>query len=100
MMMEYEREYLCWKKRQLALQMKYADTPPGLSAAQAKEEESRQQREWRAYEERGRLRLATGVRFPEEPFAGRREELLRIRRLFEERGAGAVFLSGMGALFT
>lgn len=98
MMMEYEREYLCWKKRQLALQMKYADTPPGLSAAQAKEEESRQQREWRAYEERGRLRLATGVRFPEEPFAGRREELLRIRRLFEERGAGAVFLSGMGGI--
>lgn len=95
--MEYEREFLNWKKRQLILQRKYADTPPGLSAEQAGEEEDRQLAAWEEYEERKRLKLISGVHFSEEAFAGRREELSRIHSLFEE-GAGAVFLSGMGGI--
>ena len=95
--MDYEREFLNWKERQLALQGKYADTPPGLSPQQVREEEERQRRAWEAYGERKRLRLTSTAHFPEEPFAGRREELSEIRRLFGA-GAGAVFLSGMGGI--
>ena len=75
----------------------YADTPPGLSAAQAREEEKRQRRAWEEYKERRCLKLAFTARFPEEPFAGRRQELARIHSLFEA-GAGTVFLSGMGGI--
>ena len=95
--MEYEWEFLNWRKRQLVLQRKYADTPPGLSVRLAGEEEARQHRAWEEYRERKRLRLTSAAQLPEEPFAGRRQELSEIRRLFRE-GAGVVFLSGMGGM--
>lgn len=95
--MEYEREFLNWKKRQLLLQRRYADTPPGLSEVQAREEEERQNAAWEEYEEQRRLKLISVTHIAVEPFAGRREELSKIHRLFRE-GAGVVFLSGMGGI--
>ncbi len=95
--MEYEREYLNWKKRQLVLQQKYADTPPGISRAQAAEEEERQGLAWTDYEERRRSCLTTAVQLSEESFAGRRGELAVLHGLFAG-GTNAVFLSGMGGI--
>lgn len=96
-MIEYELEYLKWKRRQLALRREYADTPPGLSDKQAHEEERLQNSAWKEYEEKRRFRLTTGVEIMEEPFVGRKAELEKIRSLFAE-GAGTVFLSGMGGI--
>lgn len=96
-MIEYELEYLKWKRRQLALRQKYADTPPGLSGKQAVTEERAQELAWREYEEKRRFQLTCGVEIAEEPFAGREEELEEIRRLFTE-GVKTVFLSGMGGI--
>lgn len=96
-MIEYELEYLKWKRRQLALRKKYADTPPGLSDTQADEEERLQDLAWKEYEEKRRFRLTTGVEIPEEPFIGRKAELEKIKSLFAE-GVGTVFLSGMGGI--
>lgn len=96
-MIEYELEYLKWKRRQLALRQNYADTPPGLSGEQADEEERLLNLAWKEYGEKRRFRLTTGVKISEEPFVGRKAELEKIRSLFAE-GAGTVFLSGMGEL--
>lgn len=96
-MIEYELEYLKWKRRQLALRQKYADTPPGLSDKQAGEEARRQHLAWKEYEEQRRFRLTSGVQLSEEPFVGRKAELEKIQSLFED-GAGTVFLSGMGGI--
>lgn len=95
--MEYEKEFLNWKKRQLVLQRRYADTPPGLSGIQARKEEKRLNAAWEEYEERKRLKLTSVTHIAVEPFAGRREELSKIRSLFQA-GAGVVFLSGMGGI--
>lgn len=96
-MIEYELEYLKWKRRQLALRQNYADTPPGLSGEQADEEERLLNLAWKEYGEKRRFRLTTGVKISEEPFVGRKAELEKIRSLFAE-GAGTVFLSGMGGI--
>lgn len=95
--MEYEREYLEWKRRQLRLQYKYADTPPGLSKERFVEEEKCQRIAWEEYEERRRLKLISCVHFSEEPFAGRWKELEEIHKMFSQ-GVKAVFLSGMGGI--
>lgn len=96
-MIEYELEYLKWKKRQLILQQKYADTPPGLTPEQVKEAAENLDAAWNNYEEHHRFRLMRSAEIPEEPFAGRREELDKIRRFFMN-SAGTVFLSGMGGI--
>lgn len=96
-MIEYELEYLKWKKHQLALRRKYTDTPPGLRVEQGREEEKLQNLAWREYEEQRRFRITTCMQMSDEPFAGRREELQKIRRLFAE-GEKTVFLSGMGGI--
>lgn len=96
-MIEYEREHLNWKRRQLLLQQKYADTPPGLSPEQMEAESARLTLAWKEYEEQQRFCLTTGRIPPEEPFAGRQGELKAIRHFFET-GTKAVFLSGMGGI--
>lgn len=96
-MIEYELEYLNWKKRQLILSRKYEDTPPGLTPRQAWEEEQSQRLAWDEYEEQRRFRLTGSVQIQEEPFAGRKEELEKIHQLFTD-GTRTVFLSGMGGI--
>ena len=41
----YQEQLLLWKKNQLLLQKKYADTPPGFSSAEA------EKAAWAAWEE-------------------------------------------------
>lgn len=96
-MIEYELEYLNWEKRQLALQQKYMDTPPGLTLEQAQEEEKRLAIAWNEYEERHRFCLTSAAKIPDEPFVGRGDELKEIRRLFAE-DRRTVFLCGMGGI--
>lgn len=96
-MIEYELEHLNWKKRQLELRQKYADTPPGLSPEQAEAESAQLALAWKEYEAQQQFCLTTGCIPPEEPFAGRQRELKAIRRFFET-GTKAVFLSGMGGI--
>lgn len=96
-MIEFELENLNWKKRQLALRQKYADTPPGITEEQAVTEREHLRLVWEEYEEHHRFRLISGIEFEEEPFAGRKDELKELREKFTE-GAGTVFLSGMGGI--
>ncbi len=96
-MIEYELEYLNWKERQLALRRKYADTPPGLDAEQAAQEQARQDEARALYEERKHWHLTGDTHFPPEPFAGRRAELAALGELLEN-GNGAVFICGMGGI--
>lgn len=96
-MIEYELEDLNWKKRQLALRKKYADTPPGLTGKMAEEEEQCLMAVWKEYEDHRRFCLAGNVTIPAEPFAGRQMELKEIRSMFSQ-GIKTVFLSGMGGI--
>ena len=96
-MIDYELEYLNWKKRQIVLQQKYQDTPPGLTPEQAKEEEEHLLIEWDDYQERKRFHITTGVHIEDEPFVGRLEKLETIKRLFAS-GTRTIFLSGIGGI--
>ena len=96
-MIEYELEQLKWKKRQIGLQKKYTDTPPGITKRQAEEAEESLAKEWMEYEAHHRFRLEERLQITEEPFVGREKELEELRSLFGQ-GAGMVVLSGMGGI--
>ena len=96
-MIDREREHLEWQRRQLPLRRKYADTPPGLTAQEARMEEHRLQGELRDLERNHGLRILSDAQLPPEPFVGRRRELSYMARFFAD-GGRILFLSGIAGI--
>lgn len=94
----YQEQLLLWKKNQLLLQKKYADTPPGFSSAEA------EKAAWAAWEEeytrfRERMHFKindTALPSVSSPLIGREEELTAVRDTLAS--FHAVFLYGIGGI--
>ncbi len=95
---EYRQELLEWKWDQIALRVKYKDTPAGFPDEETGKRALLQWKEERAllYKSR-RHELESSEIFSEEPFAGREKELQAVREALE-RQAGPVVLYGIGGI--
>ena len=94
----YEQELLEWQWEQIKLRKKYRTTPPGF---QDKEMEHRVVWRWKEdvarFRKKCRHTLISSEIFSKEPFAGRDEELLLIKKSLEEQ-SGPVVLYGIGGI--
>lgn len=94
----YQEQLLLWKKNQLRLQKKYADTPPGFSSTEA------EKAAWEAWEEEYTRFLEhrhfkindTALPSVSFPFIGREEELTAVRDTLAS--FHTVFLYGIGGI--
>lgn len=80
---DYQEQLLLWRKNQLLLQKKYADTPPGFFSAEA------EKAAWEAWEEEYTRFLEhrhckindTSLPSVSFPLIGREEELIAVRNI-------------------
>ena len=98
---DYERSVLKWRWRQIKLQQKYADTPPGFGSADRKERVACARRLWmedvRRYRESHRHDLMVDYRAGPEIFIGREKELSQMESLIRQ-GKSPILLSGIGGI--
>lgn len=94
----YEQEILEWQWEQIKLRKKYRTTPAGF---QDKEMEHRAVWKWKedvaVFRKKCRHSLISSEISSREPFAGREEELLLMKKYLEEE-SGPVILYGMGGI--
>lgn len=94
----YQEQLLLWKKRQLLLQQKYADTPPGFPSAEARKEAwAAWKEEYARFLEHGRFKIQdTALPSVSFPLIGREEELAAVRDTLAS--FHTVFLYGIGGI--
>ena len=94
----YQEQLLLWKKNQLLLQKKYADTPPGFSSAEAEKAAwAAWEEEYTRFQEYMHFKVNdTALPSVSSPLIGREEELTAVRDTLAS--FHTVFLYGIGGI--
>ena len=94
----YQEQLLLWKKNQLLLQKKYADTPPGFFSAEAEKAAwAAWEEEYTRFQEHMHFKVNdTALPSVSSPLIGREEELTAVRDTLAS--FHTVFLYGIGGI--